>query len=193
MQDSPWHAFTDRVSYEDELHAGCEPLAAPLGEQQLAAMRERNLGVLGTLAAFGERRNDALDDENPLAQELLRLDSKMNVLMAMLEQLLRRDAVLPPRRAVRFNAVGALLPRALWPTGAAAALLRLHFDGCLALPLELSARLMPIAAQECDVDHVFAVFEALDEVTLDAIERLVFRHHRRKVAGKRLTGFWEVT
>jgi hypothetical protein len=187
MQDSPWYAFTDRVTYEDDLHAGCEALAAPMGEQQWAAMRERNLGVLGTLAVSGERRGDAVDDESPLAQELLRLDSKMNVLLAMLEQLLRRDAALPPRRAIRFNAVGALLPRDLWPQGATEGLLRLHFDGCLALPLELPARVMLTSPQERDVDHVFVAFESLDEVTLDAIERLVFRHHRRKVAGRRLT------
>lgn len=183
MQDESWQAFSERVSYDDGLHVSCVAMPQPLAELQLAAMRERNLSVLGTLAVFSERRLDASDDESPMAQDIQRLDSKLNVLMAMLDQLLQRDAELPPRQPVRFNAVGALLPRALWPSSATTALLRLHFDGCLALPLELPARLV----QERDADHIFVSFETMDDVTADALERLVFRHHRRKVAGRRLT------
>ncbi|HET6554914.1 MAG TPA: PilZ domain-containing protein [Dyella sp.] len=185
MQDSSWQAFSERVTYEDGLHAGCAALAQPLGDLQLSAMRERNLSVLGTLAVFSERRMDAQDEENLVAQELQRLDGKLNVLMAMLDQLLRRDTELPPRLPVQFNAVGAVLPGGMWPAGQLHALVRFHFDGCLALPLELPARLV----QERDQDHTFVAFESLDDVTGDAIERLVFRHHRRKVAGRKLTSF----
>ena len=181
MQDDSWQAFSERVSYEDGLHASCVPSSTPIGDLQLIAMRERNLNVLGTLAAFGERRSDVTDDESPMTQELLRLDNKLNVMMAMLDQLLQRGADFPSRQFIRFNAVGAVLPATLWPAGATKGLLRLHFDGCMALPLELPARLV----QERDVDHVFIAFESLDDATCDALERLVFRHHRRKVAESR--------
>lgn len=181
MQDDSWQAFSERVTYDDGLHASCVASSSPIGDLQLVALRERNLNVLGTLAAFGERRSDASDDESPMAQDMLRLDNKLNVMMAMLDQLLQRGADLPPRQFIRFNAVGALLPIALWPAHAASALLRLHFDGCMALPLELPARLV----QERDGDHVFVAFECLGDATGDALERLVFRHHRRKVAESR--------
>jgi hypothetical protein len=183
MHDASWQAFSERVTYDDGLHVSCTTLNEPLGDLQRAAMRERNLSVLGTLAVFNERRSEAVDEESPIAQEVQRLDSKLNVLMAMLDQLLQRGADLPPRSRVRFNAVGALLPAALWPAGQVHGLVRLHFDGCLALPLELPAQ----RAQESDTDHVFVAFESIDEATCDAIERLVFRHHRRKVAERRLT------
>ncbi|WP_232823536.1 PilZ domain-containing protein [Dyella sp. C9] len=152
-----------------------------MGDLQQGALRERNISVLSTLAAFTERRAEPSDNDNPLTQEVARLDSKLNVLMAMFDQWLSRDANLPPRAALRFNAIGAVLPNELWPASMATGLLRLHFDGCLALPLELPARLV----QECDGNHVFVAFENLDETTGDAIERLVFRHHRRKVAERR--------
>lgn len=183
MQDASWQAFSERVTYDDGLHVGCAALSAPLGDLQRTAMRDRNLSVLGTLAVFNERRSEAGDEENPAAQEMQRLDSKLNVLMAMLDQLLQRDAQLPPRVRVSFNAIGALLPASLWPEGQTQALVRLHFDGCLALPLELLAQ----RAQERDADHIFVAFESMDETTCDAIERLVFRHHRRKVAERRQT------
>lgn len=181
MQDDFWQAFSERVTYEDGLHASCVASSSPIGDLQLIALRERNLNVLGTLAAFGERRSDATDDESPMAQEMLRLDNKLNVMMAMLDQLLQRGAELPPLQFIRFNAVGALLPTTLWPARAVSGLLKLHFDGCMALPLELPARLV----QERDGGHVFVVFEFLGDATCDALERLVFRHHRRKVAESR--------
>lgn len=181
MQDAAWNHFSERVTYDDGLHASCVAMPAPLGDLQRVAMRDRNLSVLGTLAVFSERRAELADDENPAAQEMQRLDSKMNVLMAMLDQLLQRGADLPLRVRVSFNAMGALLPKTLWPAGETQALVRLHFDGCLALPLELLAQ----RVQERDGDHVFVAFETLDEATCDAIERLVFRHHRRKVAERR--------
>lgn len=183
MQNDPWQAFTDHVTYDDALHAGCVVMTLPLPELQQLALRDRNMNVLGTLSTFGERRSDPVDEDNPAAQDLQRLDSKLNVLMAMLDQLLRRDAQLPPRQVVSFNAEGAVLPRAIWPAGASSAMLHLHIDGCLALPLELPARFV----QDRDSDHIFVAFETLDDVTRDALERLVFRHHRRKVAGQRLT------
>lgn len=181
MQDLSWQDFSERVSYDDGLHADCLALPDEPGDLQRAAMRERNLSVLATLAVFSERRSEAADDESPLGQDMQRLDSKLNVLMAMLDQLLQRDTPLPPRVRVSFNALGALLPAALWPAGQQRALLRLRFDGCLALPLELVAQ----RAQERDADHIFVSFQGLDEATCDAIERLVFRHHRRKVAERR--------
>ncbi|WP_109127406.1 PilZ domain-containing protein [Dyella sp. C11] len=184
MQDAAsWQDFSERVTYDDGLHAACVALTGPLGDLQRAAMRDRNLSVLNTLAAFGERRSESTDEESPMTQEIQRLDGKLNVMMAMLDRLLQRDADLPPRQRVSFNAIGALLPTSLWPVGQQRALLRLHFDGCLALPLELVAQY----AQERDADHVFVGFDILDEATCDAIERLVFRHHRRKVAERRLT------
>ncbi|RDI97728.1 PilZ domain-containing protein [Dyella solisilvae] len=178
-----WQAFSSRITFEDGLHASSVPVDLPLSGLREGAMRERNLNVLGTLAAFGERRNESADEDTPMALDLMRLDNKLNVLMGMLDQLLQRDLPLPPRQPVEFNAIGAVLPVVVWPRVQAAGLLRLHFDGCLALPLELPARLV----QERDMDHVFVAFEFMDDVMGDALERLVFRHHRRKVAGRRLT------
>jgi hypothetical protein len=84
---------------------------------------------------------------------------------------------LPSRQPLRFNAVGAILPAALVPPGEAF-LLRLRFDTCLSLPLELVAR----PEKPLDESRIFAVFAPLGDALGDAIERLVFRHHRRKVA-----------
>ena len=96
MQDASWQQFSERVAYDDGLHVSCVALTEPLGDLQRTAIRDRNLSVLGTLAVFNERRSESLDEESQLGQDMQRLDSKLNVLMAMLDQLLQRDAQMTP-------------------------------------------------------------------------------------------------
>ena len=144
------------------------------------ALAERNGNTLAAIAALEERRVDTAEDDNPLVQEMRRMDAKLTALVDIVNHLLVPTDTLPPRQMLRFNAVGALLPAALLPPGEAL-LLRLHFDVCRSLPLELPARV----ERRLDDGRAFVVFGPLSDVMSDAIERLVFRHHRRKVAEAR--------
>jgi hypothetical protein len=180
MTASSWNEFDQRLSSEEYLHADSEPLAWPPAPELLQRLAERNANTLATLAALEERRADAGDDDSPLMQEMLRMDAKLTALVEIVNQLLVPAATLPPRQNLRFNAVGALLPAALVPPGEGL-LLRLRFDACRSLPLEMAARV----GQRCDDGRFFAAFAAQGEAQGDAIERLVFRHHRRRVAEAR--------
>jgi hypothetical protein len=111
---------------------------------------------------------------------MLRMDAKLTALVDIVNQLLVPSSTLPPRQLLRFNAVGALLPAGMMPPGDAV-LLRLRFDLCRSLPLELPAQV----SHQFDDGHTFVVFTLPGDALSDAIERLVFRHHRRKVAEAR--------
>ncbi|MEW9625465.1 PilZ domain-containing protein [Rhodanobacter geophilus] len=180
MTASSRDEFDQRLSSEEQLHADSEPLAWPPPPDLLQRLAERNANTLATLAALEERRTDLGDDDNPLMQEMLRMDAKLTALVEIVNLLLAPAATLPPRRALRFNAVGALLPPALVPPGDGL-LLRLHFDACRSLPLELAGRVVHVL----DDGRSFVEFAPQGDATGDAIERLVFRHHRRKVAEAR--------
>ena len=180
MTASSWDEFDQRLSSEEHLHADSEPLAWPPSPELLQRLAERNANTLATLAALEERRADLGDDDNPLMQEMLRMDAKLTALVEIVNQLLAPAAALPPRRTLRFNAVGAVLPAALLPAGEGL-LLRLRFDACRSLPLELAGRMV----RTVDESRGFVEFAVQGDATSDAIERLVFRHHRRKVAEAR--------
>ncbi|HKR75091.1 MAG TPA: PilZ domain-containing protein [Rhodanobacter sp.] len=180
MTASSWDEFDQRLSSEEHLHADCESLAWPPSPELLQRLAERNANTLATLAALEERRADLGDDDNPLMQEMLRMDAKLTALVEIVNQLLVPAAGLPPRRTLRFNAVGAVLPVAMLPAGEGL-LLRLRFDACRSLPLELAGRMV----RAVDANRSFVEFAAQGDATGDAIERLVFRHHRRKVAEAR--------
>lgn len=180
MTTDAWDAFEQRLASDEMLHADSEPLPWPPAPELLQQLADHNATALTTLATLEERRADERDDDNPLMQEIRRMDAKLTALVDIVNQLLAPATTLPPRHAVQFNAVGAIVPRVLVPMGAGL-LLRLRFDACLSLPLELAGQVV----RELTGERVFVAFVMQDDATGDAMGRLVFRHHRRKVAGAR--------
>jgi len=180
MTASPWDEFEQRLACEDSWRADSEPLAWPVPEALALRLAERNTAALASVAALEERRSETADDDNPVVQELLRLDAKLNALIDMVNRIALPAGTLPPRHTLRFNAIGAVVPAALVVAGDAL-LLRLRFDACPGVPLELPARVV----HHFDDGRAFVAFHALGDGVAASLERLVFRHHRRKVAGAR--------
>jgi hypothetical protein len=180
MSADHWDDFEQRVSCEESLHVDSEPLVWPPSSSRQLRMVERNVTALTAIAALEERALETADDDSPLMQEMLRLDAKLTALVDIVNQLLVPTTVLPPRQLLRFNVVGALLPAALAPSGDAI-VLRPRFDACPGLLLELAAQV----ERRFPDGRVFVVFALLGDALSDAIGRLVFRHHRRKVAEAR--------
>ncbi|TAL72565.1 MAG: PilZ domain-containing protein [Rhodanobacter sp.] len=184
MNTDTWDAFEQRLSSDESLHADAEPLPWPPTPERLQQLVDRNATVLTTLATLEERRVDTGDDDDPLTQEMRRMDAKLTALVAIVNQLLAPVATLPPRCNVRFNEVGAVVPQALVPA-ADGLLLRLRFDACPSLSLELPGQ--PV--RDLGDGRVFVSFVTQGDALGDAISRLVFRHHRRKVADARQQAF----
>lgn len=180
MTNTAWDEFEQHLSCEERLLADSEPLPWPPSTEDLQRLAERNANVLATLAALEERRAD-LDDNNPLVQEMQRMDAKLTALVEIVNRWLAPPDTLPSRHALRFNAIGALLPAALLPTQGEGLRLRLRFDVCRSLPLEFAAH----RERVLDDGSGFVAFAMPADASSDALERLVFRHHRRKVAGSR--------
>jgi hypothetical protein len=177
MSDEGWLEFSERVAWDARFHATCEAGPRP-DAAALALINDRNASVLVAVSALMDRRSDTSEDDSPLTQEVARLDAKLNVLMEIVNRLLLPQSGLPPRIALRFNASGAVLPWDSLPAAGQTALLKIHFDACRALPLELPCIRLAGPAD----GKGFLGFEGLTEPVRDGIERLVFRQHRRQVA-----------
>jgi hypothetical protein len=180
MQDAAWQAFSERMSCEDRWPVDCVAIDWPLTPARTHDLVEGAINVLASVAALEDRRVENLDDDNPLWQEIQRLEAKLAAVLNMVNQLQTSTGALPPPATLRFNAVGAVLPAALVPASDAL-LLRLHFDVYRHLPLELAARVDRVL----DDGRVFVVFALSSEALGEAIERHIFRHHRRQIAEKR--------
>ena len=177
MDTTAWDEFEQRLSCDASWHADSSPLAWPIPDETAQRLSERNAAALATLAALDERRSDSAEDDSPVMQELARLDAKLTALVDIVNRLVLPDTHLPPRQPIRFNALGAVVPASLVPSGEAF-VLRLRLDVSPSLPLELPARPVRRLAD----GTVFVAFESLGEGVCASLERLVFRQHRRKVA-----------
>jgi hypothetical protein len=183
MQDERWHEFSQRMAYEGILHIAVASMDSMPDALALAGYNERNLHVLRALASLDERRaENGGDEDSPVMQELLHMDSKINVLMEIVNRLLIPVALLPTRHPIRFNALGVVVPQAVLST-TGPLLVSLHFDACRALPLELPSQFV----ERLDDGNAFVSFFQPSELVSDGLDRFVFRHHRRKVAEARLT------
>jgi hypothetical protein len=181
MTDHTWQSFLDRIAWEGSVHIGCDKLDAPLDPARRARLEELNRGVLATLGLLGERSaGDASPDEAATAT-LARIDAKVDALLEMFNRHLAASMQMPPRRPVRFNQRGIQIGE--WKPAARddAVLVRLHFDACVGLPLELPGH----AAPAPDGRGGFVAFDELAEGVREGIEHLVFRQHRRQVAEAR--------
>jgi hypothetical protein len=177
-----YREFSDRVCYDGLLHVACDIAGMP-EPRELVLLNERNASLLATVSSLDERRVDVVEDDSALTQDLARLDAKLNAVIELVNRLALPTAALPPRIAVRFNAIAAELPAEKLPVAGTRVLLRIHFDACRALPLELPGHIAPAAD-----DHVgLVVFEGLSEAVREAIEKLAFRQHRRQIAEARHT------
>jgi len=170
----------DELAYEEVLPVSWAPLAGTLDAAVAARFTERNIRLLQALAAIEDHGvSDKPDESGP---DLARLDFKINLLLDLVGQLLVANRPRPPPVAIRFNAQGALwhAPTPL-PKLADQGLVEIHLRDFLAEPLRLVGTLTTVTAE----GEVEARFAPVGEAVADLLERLIFRHHRRQVAGIR--------
>ena len=174
----------DKIAYEDLLPVRWRPEAAAPTDVQAAHYAERNLRVLqacDALEEHGQLDKKKADDDSPHSADLMRLDFKLNVLLDLVGQLLAQSQPHPQSSQIRFNAMGAQ-----WKTGenlrpASHGILEITLRDVIVQPLHLPAEIVAGA----DAGYVRVRFLSLGETVADHIEKLVFRRHRRKIAGAR--------
>ena len=135
------------------------------------------------LAALDEHgHHEKSSDDSPHAADLLRIDLKVNLLLDLVGALLAATQSRPSPVPARFNPHGIV-----WeasgevPPAGAYGLVEIHLRDCLVQPLALAGTV----ADEPAEHHVHVRFDPLPEPVADQLERLVFRRHRRQVAGGR--------
>jgi hypothetical protein len=148
-----------------------------------ASLAERNLRTLLACAALEEHgQHDKPAEDSPHAADILRIDLKVNLLLDMVGALLAASQSRPPSVPARFNPHGIV-----WdcsgplPAPGSYGIVDIHLRECLAQPLSLAGTVAEGPADR----HVHVRFEPIHEQVADQFERLVFRRHRRQVAGGR--------
>ena len=176
----------DGLIYEDSLPIGWT--AGALADDQYARLNADNQQLLTAYSTLDEVRvNDALKDESPaLVHELQRLDYKLNILLRITADLAMRQHGLPPTSPVRFSARGLEWGGDTAPPVGEIGLVVLYVNAVLPHPLRFPATvIMGGTHKELQVTRL--QFTGLSEAVVELIEKMIFRHHRRLVAGAKLS------
>jgi hypothetical protein len=155
----------------------------------LARLNSDNHQLLSAESSLDEVRvHEALKDESPaLIHELQRLEYKVNILLRLTAELALRNAGLPAPQRVRLTS------RALeWfgnetPAVGASGLLAVYVNSALPQPVRIPCVVAGERRQD-DLRVSQLRFSGLSDAVIEQLEKLIFRHHRRLVAGARLAG-----
>lgn len=162
--------------------------AGPLAEGSvLARLNADNHQLLGAESSLDEVRvHEALKDESPaLVHELQRLEYKVNILLRLTSELALRNSGLPAAQRIRLTS------RALeWfadptPAVGSTGVLAVYVNPALPQPVKIPC----IVEGERVQDSARAAqmrFKGLSDAVVEMLDKLIFRHHRRLVAGARL-------
>jgi len=176
----------DGLIFEELLPLAFSP--GPLIEGlALARMNADNHQLLGAEASLDDVRvHEALKDESPaLVHELQRLEFKLNILLRLTAEMAVRNNSLPPPQRCRLSSRGLEWFGETAPAVGITGVLSAYINPALPQPFWVSCTV--IADGTADGGRVARLkFEGLSDTAVDLLEKLIFRHHRRLVAGARL-------
>ena len=179
--------FSEQLSFEDLLPLTVERLSDAPSPNEILRFDERNLSLLKTLTADDVQRREPEPSLEALMVEIDRLEQKLNLVTELLADLVRREIVVPPPRTFRLSSAGVSFSPLEHERAAAGDWLKLSLFLLpnVPRPLQFGARVVEDDSGLVSSDWVTVCFEDVHDAVESALDRLVFKHHRREVALKR--------
>ncbi len=180
----------DGLSYVEDMAWSIEPLAALPPATALARLDAQNTQTLIADASLGDSRRspDPTDEDAAIIGELHRLEFKVDVMLRLVAQLLARSRVLPPASPVCLHARGMEWPASgTDPAPGSAVLVHIYTNPAFPQPLEF-AGVMCLPRRDGGRGWSRIVWHGVAPGVTDLLEKLIFRHHRRQIAGTRTQG-----
>lgn len=190
----PESILGDGLIFEEVLPVSWTP--GPLADGLiLTRLNADNHQLLGAESSLDEVRvHEALKDESAaLLHELQRLEYKVNILLRLTAELALRSSGLPAAQRVRMSSQAMEwfadhhAPEGIFndvPNGATGTV-AIYINPALPQPLKISC----VVSGQRIIEETRATqlrFVGLSDAVVDMLEKLIFRHHRRLIAGARL-------
>lgn len=166
------------LGFEGRLPLQLQPLAVHPSPAELDAWREHSLRALHAMALLEERSTPL---ENGAEAEMERVHQKLDLLLTLVSQLLQPGTGEGLVQRVRLTAEGITLD-AVDPLPAPDSLLLVTLGLHARAPMPLR---WPARVQGVNHGRLRLHFLPMSEGLQTALERFVFTHHRRSVAGSR--------
>ncbi len=166
----------------------CEALLPAVfmpGERPL--LQQQSEALLHGLAVAEDSRSEDPDDRGEVPQSMQRLEAKLDLVLSLLGKLAQQRAETMPVRALRWSHLGLRLDQREAPgVGPGdAGVVMLQPVAWLSDHVELPATVLATRADADGTHHLWLRFGRLSAGLQDALERHLFRLHRRQIAEAR--------
>lgn len=172
------------VVYEARLPLAWQAIEKLPGEQSLLSLNDHNESVLRSVLSLEEVINEHAEEGAVAAQELGRIEAKVNLVLDLLAQLIAVQSHIPPKAAVCLGADFLEWSTAMVPQPGQWVEVEIYLHPSFPRALRLVGEVHP-ATGRLPAPAVAVTFSGLSEPVQDALEKLIFRHHRRTVAQSR--------
>jgi len=151
---------------------------------EVSGLNEANEEVMRFIDVLDEYPSEPGDEHVPLSQDLARVESKLNLLLGLVGQLMTVHFPLPPMKPVKLSPIGIewLADDQLQPGGYG--LVEIYLNARCPRSLCLPGQLERVESANGGLLMVVKFLE-LSEVLQEHLEKIIFRHHRRKIAQAR--------
>jgi hypothetical protein len=176
--------LAEGLCYEASLPFSIQVLESAPDAEHLAYWNEYNEAALRSMAALDEYTNQLPEEHANQGHELARLEFKVNLVLDLVGQLLAQQMLLPEAVWLKVGAHGVQWSSPEAPAVGEPLLLQIYLTPTYPRPLELPATVVKLETLTVGA-RCTAAFKGCSEPVQDWLEKLIFRHHRRRVAHAR--------
>lgn len=180
--------FGDSLACEEIRPATFLPGALDANTLRVACLRSDAL--LRAIAVVEDSRHEDGEERNTQDLAMQRVEAKLDLLSALVATLVNSQEPHDPPQAIRWSALGVCLAvdtaTASLATPGTTGLFRVQPSDWLPQPLQLPATVLASVADGTG-HHLWLRFHSLPPALADALERHLFRVHRRAIAESRRT------
>lgn len=184
MDNPEAHPLAEGLVYEDHLALQWDAIEVKPDESECIALEESNLDVLRTLLMLGDYRSEHGEEPGNTAQELARMDFKLNLVLDLVGEVLSYYHDQPPRVLVRLGMRGVEWEAAEAPAPGTLVSIDLYLSSRYPRALRVLGRVRSVTPLQQGARTV-VMFEDIGEAVQDVLEKIIFRHHRRRIAHAR--------
>jgi len=174
-------ALGQGLVYEDMLPLRWRMLDSRHTTLELGRLQDNNDDVLRIIGVLDERLSESGEEHAPLSQEMVRVETKLNLLLALLGQLFTLHYPQPPIKPVKLSAGNVE-----WVAEEGARIgdygvVELYLSPRCPRPLIFPGSV--VKAEPVAQGYSIGVdFGDLSDVVRERLEKIIFRHHRRGIA-----------
>ncbi|MDP5052612.1 MAG: PilZ domain-containing protein [Congregibacter sp.] len=181
----------DGLAYSDNVSIAWRKIDYALDQKHLAMVNASNEEFLRAVSVIGDAGGQKENQESSsgiVAQEVARLDLKVNLLLDLVGTLIYHQLDIPDTSPVRVSAAGvAWKGNVPVPEPGATVYLQLYIQRGLPKPLCCYGEVVS-SAEDYAAGLAKVRFTGLTGAAKSWLEKLIFRHHRREVAYQRSSG-----